>query len=87
MRYQWIQRHGDALPVAAMCRVLAVSDSGYYSWRRRKPSPRAKRTQAIRKQIRQVFEQSQGIYGSRKQDCLGIREAGSTRVRLPQHRR
>ncbi len=66
MRYQWIQRHRDTFPVAAMCRVLAVSDSGYYGWLRRKPSPRAKRTQAIRQQVREVFEQSQGIYGSRK---------------------
>ncbi len=43
MRYPWIQQHRDTFPVAAMCRVLEVSDSGYYEWQRRKSSPRSKR--------------------------------------------
>ncbi len=66
MRYPWIQQHRDTFPVAAMCRVLEVSDSGYYPWLGRDPSPRADRTAKIREDVREVFEQSQGIYGSRK---------------------
>ena len=66
MKYPWIQHHRDTFPVVVMCRVLEVSDSGYYDWQRRKPSPRADRTAKIRGDVREVFEQSQGIYGSRK---------------------
>ena len=66
MRYQWIRQHRDVFPVAAMCRVLKVSDSGYYGWVKRKPSPRAIRIEKIREDVRATFEQSGGVYGSRK---------------------
>ena len=32
MRYRWIHQHREVFPVTAMCRVLEVSDSGYYGW-------------------------------------------------------
>jgi len=66
MKYQWIRQHRDAFPVAAMCRVLGVSDSGYHDWLQRPPSARATRTVKIRQEVREVFEQNGGIYGSRK---------------------
>jgi putative transposase len=66
MRYQWVQHHRNVFPVAAMCRVLKVSDSGYYGWVKRKPSPRATRIEKIREDVRATFEQSGGVYGSRK---------------------
>lgn len=43
MRYQWIQQHRQTFPVAAMCRVLEVSDSGYYDWLQREPSVLSRR--------------------------------------------
>ena len=66
MRYRWIKQHRDVFPVAVMCDVLEVSDSGYYDWGKRKPGFRAQRTQKIRDDVRDAFEQSGGIYGSRK---------------------
>ena len=58
MRYRWIRQNRDVFPVAAMCRVLKVSDSGYYGWVKRKPSPRAIRIEKIREDVRATFEQS-----------------------------
>jgi putative transposase len=66
MRYRWIKHHRGVLSVAVMCHVLGVSDSGYYGWLGRKPSVRAQRTRKIRDDVRDAFEQSGGVYGSRK---------------------
>jgi putative transposase len=50
--------------IATMCRVLHISTSGYYAWRRRPPSPRAQKDQALTSRIRELHEQSHGTYGS-----------------------
>ena len=49
-----------------MCRVLEVSTSGYYAWRRRPPSRRAQENAILSGRIAEIHEQSQGIYGSRR---------------------
>jgi len=49
-----------------MFRILSVSKSGYYASRKRKPSARARRGERLRLCIKQVFQQSDGIYGSYK---------------------
>jgi putative transposase len=66
VKYAWIKNHRDSFAVKTMCRVLRVSTSGYYSWLQRKPSPRAERTAAIQADVRKVYEDSNGIYGSYK---------------------
>lgn len=66
MKYAWIKKHRDSFPVTTTCHVLQVSTSGYYQWLQAKPSPRARRTEAIKSDIRKVHEQSHGIYGSYK---------------------
>lgn len=50
--------------VEEMCRVLCVSRSGYYAWRNRKQSKRAREDRLLLKLIREVFEESDHIYGS-----------------------
>ena len=50
--------------VAAMCRVLGVSPSGYYAWRGRGRSLRAKRDEELRGAIRTLHEESRGTYGA-----------------------
>lgn len=49
-----------------MCRVLAVSESGYYTWRRRGPNPREAADTALVEQIRAVHTASRQTYGSRR---------------------
>jgi len=66
VKYAWAQQHQDSFSVAAMCRVLCVSRSGFYKWRLAKPSPRAERSTRIRCAVKQVHEQSNRIYGSMK---------------------
>ena len=74
-----------------MCRVLGVSFSGYYAWRSRTQSARARRDEGLGKAIRAIHEDSRGTYGmprvhaelvargwrvSRKRVARLMREAG-----------
>jgi putative transposase len=47
-----------------MCRVLEVSASGYYAWRRRKSSVRSREDEALRGRIIAIHTQSRQTYGS-----------------------
>ena len=49
--------------VATMCRVLGVSPSGYYAWRQRSPSQRARSDAELVARIRTLHERSRGTYG------------------------
>jgi putative transposase len=50
--------------VATLCRLLGVSRSGYYAWRKRPPSARTRANQALTRHIREAHEQSRGTYGA-----------------------
>ena len=45
---------------ATMCRVLGVSSSGYYAWRRRAPCARSCADRALTKRIQAIHERSRG---------------------------
>ena len=47
-----------------MCRVLKVSVSGYYAWRRRPQSARAQKDDTLSHQVEEIFEKYQKRYGS-----------------------
>jgi len=47
-----------------MCRVLGVSRSGYYAWRKRPPSKRDRKDAMLTERIRQIHDRSRGTYGS-----------------------
>lgn len=47
-----------------MCRVLDVSTSGYYVWRKRQPSERAQEDQKLLQRIHTIHERSKGTYGA-----------------------
>ena len=49
--------------VATLCRVLGVSPSGYYAWRRRRRSERRRRDEELRGMIRSIHKASRGTYG------------------------
>lgn len=56
----------DGLPAQLVCRVLGVSQSGYYAWRTRAPSARALRHVWLTGLIRQVHTDCRGVYGARR---------------------
>ena len=49
-----------------MCRLLAVSRSGYYEWRSRPPGTPTEEEQALQDKIRHCFAQGRGTYGTRR---------------------
>ena len=47
-----------------MCRVLAVSASGYYAWRKRPPSARARADAELTSRISAIHQYSRATYGA-----------------------
>ena len=70
-----MQQEQAAHDVATMCRVLGVSPSGYYAWRHRPPSARARTDQALLEQIRAIHAQSRQTYGAPRVHAE-LRDAG-----------
>jgi putative transposase len=65
MKFQFIESHQATWPIAIQCRVLAVSRSGYYAWRKRSPSRSSQRREDLTRRILQVHQRRhQGCYGS-----------------------
>jgi putative transposase len=50
--------------VRALCRVLGVSPSGYYAWRKRQPSARTRADEHLRVQVALIHHASRGTYGA-----------------------
>ncbi len=50
-------------PVATLCRVLRVSPSGFYAWRRRGPSKRARQDAVLVPHLQFYHARSDGTYG------------------------
>ena len=51
-------------PITTMCRVLGVSTSGYYAWKKRVPSTREREDQMLTQKIRQIHTESHKTYGA-----------------------
>jgi putative transposase len=51
-------------PVGMMCSLLKVSRSGYYAWRVRPESDRARTDRGLMEKIRRIHGASRGTYGS-----------------------
>lgn len=58
--------HAEFYCVSLLCKLLAVSRSGYYAYLKRKPSKRQLDNDELLLQIREVYEQSGQTYGSPK---------------------
>lgn len=59
-----MKAHQAEFPVRTMCRVLGLSPSGYYEWRDRGPSARARSDAALLEQIERHHLDSRGTYGA-----------------------
>lgn len=55
-----------SFPVARMCAWAGVSESGFYAWRRRTPSAKARRREWLAGEVARVFTASNGVFGYRK---------------------
>jgi hypothetical protein len=49
-------------PVAVMCRVFGVNRTGLHNWERRAPSDRALSDAWLTDRIKQIHDQSRGVY-------------------------
>lgn len=59
-----MKAHQAEYPITTLCRVLGVSTSGYYAWRKRAPSKREQEDQELTRQIRQIHTRSRQTYGA-----------------------
>ena len=64
MRFRFIDAKKAEHSIAALCRVLRVRRSGYYAWKSRPESKRAKENRRLTVEIRAVFEEKKRRYGS-----------------------
>ncbi len=60
MRYQCIHSLVGQFSMAAFCRVMQVSRSGYYAWSRRVPGKRDEQNETLLGRVRRFFERSKG---------------------------
>jgi len=63
VKYGRIHELRQVYPVAAMCRVLGVSESGYHAWQKRPPSPRAQANARLEVEIKAAHERTRQTYG------------------------
>ena len=64
MKFHFIQQQLSEFPIAAVCRALEVSRSGYFSWRERPESAGALRREALAQKIKALHEEHRRVYGS-----------------------
>jgi putative transposase len=64
MRFQFIDTNREGVSLGLMCKMLAVSPSGYYAWRGRPPSAREMANRELKATIKQVLDESRQTYGS-----------------------
>jgi putative transposase len=83
VRYSFIREHLQQFQIEVMCRVLGVSNSGYYEWVRRPESRRAAQNRRLLAHIRAVHARSRSTYGRRRVHAQLRREGvGCSRNRV-----
>lgn len=66
MKYQFIQAQQAQHRVGRLCQILAVSRSGYYAWRHRRPSARSRANARLVERMIQLHRQMKERYGAIK---------------------
>jgi transposase InsO family protein len=64
MKYAFMAAHEQEFSLKRMCRVLRVSRSGYYAWKQRPQSRRARANEDLLAAIRSIYQGSRKTYGS-----------------------
>lgn len=63
VKYSRIKGWRKDYPVAALCRVPKVSESGHYAWVTRPPSPRNRENARLGQEIKASHQRTRGAYG------------------------
>lgn len=66
MKFGFVAKHRGIWPVALMCGTLGVSRGGFYAWLDRPRSQRELADEALGKQVKQSFVDSDRTYGARR---------------------
>lgn len=66
MRFRYIDKEHGNYGVRRLCRLLQVSASGYYAWRRREPSHRQREDERLLQLVRLAVKAGRGTYGYRR---------------------
>lgn len=66
MKYAIITELAGLYSVKGLCQRMQISRSGYYAWRKRRPSQRQQENQQLIARLREVHEQSRSTYGYRR---------------------
>lgn len=86
-----MKAHQALWPIATQCRVLGVSPSGYYAWRKRPPSLRREIDVALGDHIEAFYDASLQTYGRPRIQAdlrdAGIRTSDKRVARLMRERR
>lgn len=63
MKYGVIEQMRQDYPVPPMCRVLGVSVSGYYAWRKREPSERTQQEPRLEAEVLAAHQRTRESFG------------------------
>jgi putative transposase len=66
MKFAFIATHRGMWPAGWLCEALGVSRAGFYAWRTRSPSARAKANEQLLARVRASFLASDRTYGARR---------------------
>jgi putative transposase len=61
-----IERNAQAGEVRGFCRLLALSESGYYAWHKSEPSLHERQDALLSKGISAIFAESRQTYGAQR---------------------
>ena len=75
MKFGFVAKRREPWPVDVLCEGLGISRSGFYAWRQRPQSTRARTDAAILQTIRANFVLSDSTYGARRM-IDEVRDAG-----------
>ena len=66
MKYGLIESMRQAYPIASMCRVFGVSESGFYAWRIRAPSKREQENVRLEIEIKAAHQRTRETYSAKR---------------------
>ena len=85
MTFGFIKAEKASFPISRMCRVLGVSQSGFFAWKNRPACRRQQQDMIYLAHIRTAFALSNGTYGRQSRASSTIwrsRSAAGTTLRI-----